>query len=81
MSFQWRILIVKADKGNSTVAIRKYDYVSRIENIVGNTSEYRFSKQRSYGHTTKVKELHKVGIINHTENNKPQYPHLLDYME
>lgn len=69
------ILIVNADKGNATVAIKKCDYVSRIDNIVGNTSEYKLvSKDPTSTLERKnnnfVEELQKVGIINRTEKNR-----------
>lgn len=69
------ILIVNADKGNATVAISKSDYISRINNIVGDTAKYKLIDKDPTGKLQKlnndiVEKLYKAGNISQMEKNK-----------
>lgn len=69
------LLILNADKGNSTVAMNKCDYVSRMNNIVGDVTTYKLVNRDP---TTKlqtknnnlVEELFRTKIITSLEKNK-----------
>lgn len=69
------ILIVNADKDNATVAIKKSDYITRMDNLVGDTSQYQIVSKDPTNKLQKknnefVKELYEQEIISQVEGYK-----------
>lgn len=69
------ILILRSDKGNTTVAIKKQDYDMRMINIVGDITKYSLQNRDPTSKLQKinnnlVEELFRKKIITNIEKNK-----------
>lgn len=70
------VLVTKADKGNTTVLISKYDYITKTEQLIKDTECKKVKKDPTDEYQTKIKEI----IRRATRIIKPDISHTLTMM-